>query len=367
MNSRAPSIKFSMEYTCPKDCEKAVEEDHECRDFLNYLDLRMWVDGRGQIQTDLYRKPGTKCQYLRPESAHPRHIFPNIAKSLTHRIVRICSVPGTREFRLQELKVMLLSRGYKAAMLNQVMEYGLSLDRDQALEKVERENTNQKRVRYTITYDPKLPSLPPILVKNWKVMVDTDRRLLEPFKAPPMSCLKRPPNLNDELIRARLFKHRLVGLVTRGGEVGFRRCPGTRRNCALCPFTGAAASGKSVVTEVVVYHSGEVIKLKQNITCKDDYVLYVLSCIKQGCMAQYAGLTSRNANTRFSEHLASTMDPNTTCPVGRHWQLPGHRTEHLQFIPVERVRLRDRATIRQREKDLINTYGFISDGLNIYL
>ena len=41
MNSRAPSIKFTMEYTCLKDCEKAVEEDHKCRDFLNYLDLRM--------------------------------------------------------------------------------------------------------------------------------------------------------------------------------------------------------------------------------------------------------------------------------------------------------------------------------------
>ena len=72
----------------------------------------------------------------------------------------------------------------------------------------------------------------------------------------------------------------------------------------------------------------KVIKVKQNITCKDDYVLYVLSCTKQGCMAQYAGLTSRNANTRFSEHLASTMDPNTTCPVGHHWQVPGHRTIH---------------------------------------
>ena len=62
--------------------------------------------------------------------------------------------------------------------------------------------------------------------------------------------------LNDELIRARLFKQRPGGLVTRASEVGFRRCPGTRRNCSLCPFTGAAASGKSVVMEVVVYHSG---------------------------------------------------------------------------------------------------------------
>ena len=53
MNSRAPSIKFTMEYTCPRDCEMAGEEGHECRDMLSYLDLKMWVDVQGHIQTDL--------------------------------------------------------------------------------------------------------------------------------------------------------------------------------------------------------------------------------------------------------------------------------------------------------------------------
>ena len=61
---------------------------------------------------------------MKPESAHPQQIFPNIAKSLVHRVVRICSVPGSRKMRLEELKEMLLSRGYKAGVLNEVVEYG---------------------------------------------------------------------------------------------------------------------------------------------------------------------------------------------------------------------------------------------------
>ena len=63
----------------------------------------MFLDNEGKIQTDLFKKPSTKCQYLSPESAHPRHVFANIPRSLVHRIVRICSVPGVRKVRLEEL------------------------------------------------------------------------------------------------------------------------------------------------------------------------------------------------------------------------------------------------------------------------
>ena len=89
MNSRVPSIKFTMEYTCPVDCPEADNTDHDCRRFLNFLDLRMFVDDGGKIQTDLFVKPGRKCQYLSPDSSHPRNVFKNIPKSLSHRIVRI--------------------------------------------------------------------------------------------------------------------------------------------------------------------------------------------------------------------------------------------------------------------------------------
>ena len=88
----------------------------------------MWIDTHDQILTDLYRKPETKCQYLLPDSAHPRHCFPGIAKSLTHRVVGICSQTEDREKRLEELKDMLLGRGYKVSMLNEVMAMARDMD-----------------------------------------------------------------------------------------------------------------------------------------------------------------------------------------------------------------------------------------------
>ena len=42
------------------------------------------------------------------------------------------------------------------------------------------------------------------------------------------------------------------------------------------------ADGKSVVKKVKIHHSGEEVEVKQNITCKDSFCLYILNCTKQG-------------------------------------------------------------------------------------
>ena len=87
--------------------------------------------------------------------------------------------------------------------IRQAIEFGVKMNREETIEKVVREdNKNRNRVRYTITYDPKLPHLPAILSKNWNVMVDSDRRLNKAFPAPPMASLKSGPNLQDNLVRA---------------------------------------------------------------------------------------------------------------------------------------------------------------------
>ena len=124
----------------------------------NCLDMKIYVDSDGYIQTDLYAKPNTKCQYLLPHSAHPRHCFPGITKSLAHRVVRICSRQEDREKRLVELKELLMGRGYKSSMVHEVMDMARNMDRDQALERVNRVG-EVKKVRYVMTFDPRLPPL----------------------------------------------------------------------------------------------------------------------------------------------------------------------------------------------------------------
>jgi len=68
-------------------------------------------------------------------------------------------------------------------------------------------------------------------------------------------------------------------------------------------------------------------------------------------MQQYGGLCSRPIYLRFAEHLEDIKSGNTSCPIGKHWQLPGHTLEHLELILVEKVGARDRLTLRIREGD----------------
>ena len=185
-----------------------------------------------------------------------------------------------------------------------------------------------------------------------------------------MAVLKRGPNLGNLLVRAKLPP---VGgrpgtrAATVGSQVGFRCCKAGRRSCSLCPFTGLAADKKSVVKQIVIYHSGLTVPIREQINCRDSYYLYILSCNKPGCRKQYAGLTSRPLYKRFADHFYSTRDRHTTTSVGLHWQEPGHGLEHLEFIGVEKLSTRDKVILRETEKDLINRTGLISDGLNINL
>ena len=123
---------------------------------------------------------------------------------------------------------------------------------------------------------------------------------------------------------------------------------------------------RGVVQEVKIHHSGKVIKITQNITCTDIGCLYLLSCTKQNCREQYIGESGREIYKRFKEHQDSSEDPNTTCPVGLHFQLPGHSKNDIELVPIEIV-IGDKAVRKEREKMLINNYQMIQFGLNIRL
>ena len=54
---------------------------------------------------------------------------------------------------------------------------------------------------------------------------------------------------------------------------------------------------------------------------------------------QYIGSTSNTAKTRLAKHIASaTLDSqaDTTKPVGKHFQLPGHNSSHVRFLVMRK-------------------------------
>ena len=109
-------------------------------------------------------------------------------------MVRICSRVEDREKRLGELKEMLLARSYQPGMLNKVIKAAMEMDRAQTLDKVQRDQP-EPRVPYVVTFDPRLPAIPAVLQRNWKVMLERDQRLKPVFGQPPVCSSRRGPNL----------------------------------------------------------------------------------------------------------------------------------------------------------------------------
>ena len=199
-----------------------------------------------------------------------------------------------------------------------------------------------------------------------------DKRLKGAFPRPPQCSNKRGQNIAGagHLISARLpGKPSVQTRATTGNKVvGVRNCGrvGRRQLCSLCPHLGEASNPRAVVQQVMIHHSGEIIKITQNITCIDVGCLYLLSCTKHNCRKQYIGESGRPIFKRFKEHLDSSEDADTNCPVGVHFQLPGHSKHDKELIPIDIVK-GNKAGKKARERMLINQYKMITFGLNVRL
>jgi hypothetical protein len=238
----------------------------------------------GKLVTDLYRKETDKVQYLLPNSSHPSHIFKNIPFSLALRLVRICSEKEDLKKRLDELKIMLLSRKYNKGIINTAIKKALELDRTEALKKVSKKPN--ERVICALTFNPKLPSVSNIIHKHWKTMT-TDKNMLEVFPKPPMVAFRQPPNLKSLLCRAKLPSNQKQKRII----LGMKPC---RNPCNTCPYVSTTKVAKSSQTK-------EVINLKGSFNCNTMGIIYITTCEK--CNIQYIGQTERKLRDRFGEHL----------------------------------------------------------------
>ena len=98
----------------------------------------------------------------------------------------------------------MLSRDYKSKLIDGALEKARSIPRQRALERVIKSKANSKRRPVlSIEYHPALPPLSKILQKHWRVMVQ-DPHLKDAFPLPPMVAYRRPPNLKDKLVRAKV-------------------------------------------------------------------------------------------------------------------------------------------------------------------
>jgi len=153
MNSRLPSIKFTMEASV---------------DSVNFLDTTVRINHDLQIlESDLYCKPTDSHNYLLYNSAHPKKCKQSIPYSQFLRIRRICSNTPDYDRHIVTLSGHFLRRGYPITLLETAAIAARRLNRNDLLSPQSESEDKTDCVVLVTTYDPAQDILRNIAQTNW--------------------------------------------------------------------------------------------------------------------------------------------------------------------------------------------------------
>ena len=218
---------------------------------------------------------------------------------------------------------MLLGRNYKPGVVNAAVEKARKIPRLEALQKVEKESSQQRPV-FVVLYDPRLPSITNIVRKHWRSMVTRDPNMKEVFPDPPLVAYKVAPNLRSKLIRAKVPAK--PAARPRRVVHGMSRCG--KANCQTCPYVQPGKTFQATATHYKV-------DLNAQLDCNSKNICYAISCDVPRCGQQYIGQTSKSLKERFGQHLGY-VDRNVEA-TGKHFNLPGHSKSDIRVTVVEKI------------------------------
>ena len=90
-------------------------------------------------------------------------------------------------------------------------------------------------------------------------------------------------------------------------------------------------------------------KYIQKNNCASKNIIYLITC--QKCGMQYVGETSRELRHRLTDHR-HCIRAHVPTPVGKHFNLPGHKLENLKITVLESLEATRGDWKLRREKEL---------------
>ena len=153
----------------------------------------------------------------------------------------------------------------------------------------------------------------------------------EVFQNPPMVTYRRPPNLRDKLIPARIPDPPSIRPK--------RLIPGMKPCGFNCPTSPYIEPG----TVIESSYTSKKIEINGTFNCKTRNVVYCITCEK--CKLQYIG----QQDERVREHIGYIRNLHTNQPTGEHFNLPGHELYHLKVRILEKFWDLGRSLLEGRE------------------
>ena len=334
---------------------------------VNFLDVRITLGEDNKLHTTLYVKPNTKNQLLLPTSAHPPFVTKSSAYSLFLRLRRICSEEETYREEADKLQARLEARLYNKEVVEAARLRATLIPRSEALKKVVKGETNDGRQhRLVCRYDRRTgPALRSVMEDSYQAAKARDVRFSRWFPKVPKPAFRRGKTLREELVRAKLTSKKVrTRAELREGREGVRRCSRGQNSARCQPCSYLTPNPASIVKEVTV--NGKKVRVEDHITCKTESVIYVIMSRKAPDKC-YGGQTGGTVGRRLGQHRRDIINRDETKAVARHFMETGSTVDDLVFVPIKVVRNKNMWARLEIERQFLNEYNLLDDGINVNL
>ncbi|XP_071993372.1 uncharacterized protein [Engystomops pustulosus] len=285
---------------------------------LEFLDVQLDVVA-DQIKVSGYRKPTATNALLHYNSAHPDHVKKAVPYGQFVRLRRINDSDESFHKQALELKDRLRLRGYPDTIIKTAYDKATKLDRHQLLHRREVKR-NSDRFTFTFDFCPNERNIRKAIQRNW-VILERDPELRKVTVNRPMISFKRNPTMRDLLVNSKFSDKKTTWLD--------REIPKGNFTCHHCNFCRFHLRTRSLNI------GGVTTMVEQFISCKTDYVVYVIFCT---CRRFYIGKTIRPLYIRFREHHHSITSGKGSQRLIKHIR-DAHAGDpnSLTFAGIERV------------------------------
>ena len=175
-----------------------------------------------------------------------------------------------------------------------------------------------------------------------------DPYLKQVFGEPPLIAYRRPKNIKDLVIRAKV--------PPKNPTRPKRKIPGMAK-CKGCPTCPYIKQGKMVKATATNFK----IDIVDQVNCQTENIVYCIEC--QKCSVQYIGETQRSLQDRIAEHRGYIVNQHRAKATGEHFNLPGHQLSDMRVTVLEKIR-NNTIYRKQREQMWIQNFNTKYKGLN---
>ncbi|CAJ0961192.1 unnamed protein product [Ranitomeya imitator] len=247
---------------------------------VEFLDVLLHKDEKGEVQTNIFRKPTSTNMLLHATSSHPGYMIQSVPTGQFLRLRRLCSSDVEFIKQADDLKLRLKERGFSNRMIKKAFNRARYASRNTLLYGPKQmSKSGQDLVRFVTDYHSQFAQMRRILNKSWHILrVDPVISRFVPEKA--AIAARRSRNLRDRLVHSHytgMPSNTFLDQVT------------VRNGCFPCGRCVACTNFERA-DKFDNQDGSHTFSVKKRITCNSRYVIYYAIC---PCRKIYIGMTTR--------------------------------------------------------------------------